>query len=47
MSKWSNRRDRQTFLEDWIIAWQHPYFRDMKPIEAYREVRRQRHGDHE
>jgi len=45
MSKWSNNRDRQTFWEDMVIVFFHPEFRDMKPIEAYREVKRRRHGD--
>jgi len=37
--------DKQTFWEDWVIAWFHPAFRDMDPLQAYRAVNRLRHGN--
>jgi len=42
MSKWSRRRDREDFWQDMIIVYWHPNFRDLKPIDALRELHRHR-----
>lgn len=42
MSKWSNRRDLDDFWKDMVIVFFHPDFRDMKPIDALRELKRHR-----
>jgi len=42
MSKWSSRRDREDFWQDMIIVYWHPDFRDLKPIDALRELNRHR-----
>lgn len=34
--------DGEQFARDLVIAFAHPEFRDMKPIEALRELKRRR-----